>query len=51
MRPVAATPERKAALKQNAWTGAFMPAAEYGPFVKEETAQVEGIMTELGLAS
>ena len=38
-------------MKQNDWVEAFMPTAEFTPYVKSETDQVKTIMTELGLTS
>lgn len=39
----------KAAVKQRGWSDAYMPAAEFGPFVKQEHMRAEDLFKELGL--
>jgi putative tricarboxylic transport membrane protein len=39
----------KAAVKQRGWNDAYMPAAEFGAFVKQEHVRAEGLFKELGL--
>ena len=40
----------KAVLAKNGWTDAYLPAAEYTPFLTDQTKRVESVLSELGLA-
>jgi putative tricarboxylic transport membrane protein len=42
--------EWKDVLKKNGWTDAYLPQAEFAPFLTEQTTQVEGVLGKLGLA-
>ena len=44
------SPEWKAVLEKNGWTDAYLTEAEFGPFLDEQTTQVEDVLTKLGLA-
>ena len=42
--------EWKDVLKKNGWTDAYLPEAEFAPFLTEQTKQVEEVLGKLGLA-
>ena len=41
--------EWKDVLKKNGWTDAYLPAAEFAPYLTEQTKQVEEVLGKLGL--
>ncbi|WGF86393.1 Bug family tripartite tricarboxylate transporter substrate binding protein [Marinivivus vitaminiproducens] len=46
---VVKSPEWQAILQRNAWLDMYMPSDAFQAFLDEDQAQVEGILTELGL--
>ena len=42
--------EWKAALTENGWTDAYLPAGEFETFLKSESDRVKGVLSDLGLA-
>ncbi|MPY83988.1 MAG: tripartite tricarboxylate transporter substrate binding protein [Actinophytocola sp.] len=44
------TPEWQQAMKENYWTDKFLTGEKFGEYMEQQTAEVERVLTELGLA-
>ena len=48
---LAKSPAWKAEMEKRGWVDTYLPPAEFGAFLKEEKARVEGALKEVGLVN